>query len=817
MTSRSSLRLVVAVTAIAVGVSGCERDTDPLGLAPFPPDAAVFLDEFAPGVTYQAFSGSKVDALDVDKNEYYKGTASLKLTIPNPVDPSGGFAGGAFVNRYPRDLSGFNALTFWARSSTGATFNLGGIGNDNSGTSRFVATWNNIPISTTWTKYMIPIPDPAKLAEERGLFHFAEGTDFEVGYDVWIDELQYENVGTIAFEQPSIATQNVNTNVGSNLTVTGTQVTYDVAGRIQTINASPAYFTFSSSDESVAVVDESGTVRVVGEGTAVITATLGSVDADGAVTINASAPPEVTAPTPDRPAANVISLFSDAYTSVPVDTWSAGFDNADVADIQISGDNVKQYSNLGFAGIEFVSQQIDASGMSSIHFDLWTEDIGAFRFKLVDFGPDGAFGGGDDSEHEITLTGGGASASGVSGPSAAVPPIVTGAWNSVDIPLSDFVGLTNRQNLAQIIISGSSPTVYLDNIYFFNEIPTAPTEAAPTPTLPAANVISMFSNAYDDVPVDTWSTSWDQTDLADVQIAGNDTKLYTNFVVAGIEAKSPPVDASAMERFHMNVWTPDSATPPSSQFKVKLVDFGADGAFGGGDDVEHELVFDANTTPAVTQGTWSTIDLPLSDFVGLTTTSNIAQLILVGTGSLNTVYLDNVLFYRTSSSPAPVIDFEPGGVGADWTWSVFENADNPPLQFVANPDRSGANTSATVAMFTARQGGNPWAGTITPDKETFTLDASNAIVKVMVYKSVISDVGIKFEKSGGASTGEIKVANTVVNQWEELTFDFSGVIGSEANTDITSLVVFPDFQGGRTGDNVVYFDNISFSPVGGGE
>jgi hypothetical protein len=87
---------------------------------------------------------------------------------------------------------------------------------------------------------------------------------------------------------------------------------------------------------------------------------------------------------------------------------------------------------------------------------------------------------------------------------------------------------------------------------------------------------------------------------------------------------------------------------------------------------------------------------------------------------------------------------------------------------------------------------------------------------MMVYKSVISDVGIKFEK-GTASTGEIKVANTVVNQWEELTFDFSGVIGSEVNTDITGLVVFPDFQAGRTADHVVYFDNISFSAVGGGE
>jgi hypothetical protein len=38
----------------------------------------------------------------------------------------------------------------------------------------------------------------------------------------------------------------------------------------------------------------------------------------------------------------------------------------------------------------------------------------------------------------------------------------------------------------------------------------------------------------------------------------------------------------------------------------------------------------------------------------------------------------------------------------------------------------------------------------------------------MVYKTVISDVGIKFVKPDGWSLGEIKVANTVTNEWEEL-------------------------------------------------
>ncbi len=293
-----------------------------------------------------------MDALDIDEDVYFKGTSSLKLTIPSAGDPAGGFAGGAFVDTAPRDLSGYNALTFWAKASTAATFNLGGLGNDNTGTSRFVATWNDIPLSTTWTKYVIPIPDPSRLGEERGLFHFAEGSEFPVGYEVWIDEVQYEKVSSIASPQPTIPTQTISGEVGSSIAIQGTAVTYDVGGKSETIQASPGYFTFSSSNEAVALVDESGTIQVVGGGTAVITAKLGSVDASGAVTINASVPPNAPAPTPDRSPEDVISLFSDAYSDVAVDTWSAEWDAADVADVQVSGDAVKKYSNLVFAGIE---------------------------------------------------------------------------------------------------------------------------------------------------------------------------------------------------------------------------------------------------------------------------------------------------------------------------------------------------------------------------------------------------------------------------------------------------------------------------------
>lgn len=154
------------------------------------------------------------------------------------------------------------------------------------------------------------------------------------------------------------------------------------------------------------------------------------------------------------------------------------------------------------------------------------------------------------------------------------------------------------------------------------------------------------------------------------------------------------------------------------------------------------------------------------------------------------------------------IDFEPGGEGGNWTWTVFENDVNPALEIVSNPDPTGLNTSATVAKFTALQAGQPWAGCETlhgAGTGSFDINANNAQIRIMVWKSEISDVGIKLVRPDSWSLGEIKVANTKINEWEQLTFDFSSHIG--LTPDYDQLVVFPDFQA-RGSDQVIYFDNV---------
>ncbi len=646
---------------------GCDNDR-PLEPAGFPTDAVVFKDEFGSSVTFQAFAGSKLDALDVDQVNTYSGSQALHVIVPNVGDPSGSYAGGAFTADIARDLTQYNALTFYARASMNATLNVAGIGNDNTGTSRFTAEVNNLELTTEWQKYVIPIPLSARLSSEKGLFYFAEGPEEGNGYQIWFDEIIFETLGTISNPQPTIPTATIEAEVNDTITISGATVTFDVEGSSQTVSAMQGYFTFFSSNEDAVNVAGNGVITAVGTGTSELTANLGSVQASGTVTVTvseATATPATPAPTPTASESDVISLFSNAYTDVSVDTWSADWDVADVFDETISGDDVKKYENLEFAGIDFTSEPIDASGMTRFHMDIWTPNStelpARFNIKLVDFGADGAFGGGDDSEHEMVFN------------RNSSPALVTGSWVSIDLPMAAFSGLSSRANLAQLIISGDLSTLYVDNIYFYDAgEQTAPTISAPTPNKDPNMVVSIFSDVYTNVPVDTWSAVWDVANVEDYMIASDIIKKYTNFLYAGIEFRSTTVDASGMTHFHMDVWTPDPTSAPSV-FKVKLVDFGSNGVYdgGGGDDVEDEITFNETT---MNTGIWVSIDIPLSGFADLTTRGHLGQLIISGDPS--TIYVDNIYFYDTGIPEAPSVAAPTPTVDPADVISLFSDAYN---------------------------------------------------------------------------------------------------------------------------------------------
>lgn len=437
-----------AVLGLGFALAGCERDTSGLGLAPVDDEPGVFVDELVGGVIFQPFLDTKIDALALDSEQRFHGKTSLRVTIPGPGDDTGLYTGGAFTTAYPRDYSSYNALTFWAKASRAATLDVAGIGNDNTGTSQFIASRGGIPLTTSWTKIVVPIPLASKLGEERGAFFFAEGAEQDQGFTVWFDEIQYEFTSSVTNPRATLLPATRAAFVGQLLTMQNTRTTFNVDGVDLTIQHMPSYFTFASSDETIAKVID-GKVLIVGTGTADITAKLGETIAGGRVTLNASAPPDMAPPVPIHPAADVISLFSDSYENRPVGTWSTDWDSADYSDLEIQSNAVKAYSALGFAGIEFAAPTIDASSMTHFHIDAWVPDGFFIKVKLVDFGGDAAPGGGDDSE------------------SAEIGKLIDpGQWVSFDLPLTEFTGVRSTAHLAQLILLGNPSVLFVDNIYF---------------------------------------------------------------------------------------------------------------------------------------------------------------------------------------------------------------------------------------------------------------------------------------------------------------------------------------------------------------
>lgn len=616
-----SICSITALLTILLMAVGCERKFDGLQLATYPTTPEVFVDGFSSGLYYSAYGTSKVTAFSVDYNVKYEGTASMKFEVPDAGDPYGSYVGGIFGTNPARDLSGYNVLTFWAKASQPSTLIEVGFGND-MGASKYKVTLTNLAVNSNWMQYYIPFPNPSVLKQENGMFFYAAAPQNGRGYTFWIDDLKFEQLGTVAHTNFGIlnGTDSIKNNAktGDQYKITDLVATFNLpTGVDQKVGISTAYFIFASSNPSVATVDLLGDVKVADSGSAVITAKVGNIDAKGSLTINSGGKPVVPIvppPTPTISSDKVISLYSNAYTNVPVDTWNTHwqYSTTENEEFQIIGENVMRYWNLNFVGIEFTSQPIDASAMTHFHMDIWTPDPTTdktFKIKLVDFGVNGVLGGGDDSESEVSI---------------GSPPLYSQQWISLNIPLSNFTGLLSRAHLAQLVLSGDLPDVYIDNVYFSNNgaQPTEPTTPAPVPTFSASNVISVFSDSYTNLPGTDLYPGWGQTTVvSEVLIAGNNTLKYKGLNYQGIQLGSNQ-NISAMSYLHLNFWSANSAS-----LKVYLISPGP--------------IEKAYTLTVPTSG-WTTVDITLSSFSTVDLT-NVMQFKFEGNGD---IFIDNILFHK---------------------------------------------------------------------------------------------------------------------------------------------------------------------------
>jgi hypothetical protein len=409
--------------------------------------------------------------------------------------------------------------------------------------------------------------------------------------------------------------------------------------------------------------------------------------------VSAYAQPTVAAPTPPaRAAAKVVSIFSEAYTNVNVTNFNPGWGQSTVTtQIQFAGNNTLKYANLNYQGTEIAAT--NALTMNKLHIDVWTADGTTFQITPISPGP---------KEKLITLT-----------------PLVQNQWNSFDIDLSQFTGV-DFSNIFQFKVVGNG-TVYIDNLYFYDNTTTVDTQAptaftatkgavtsesvelllnatdnsgavtytisygnttlttggvsgtqksyavagllgstdysfsvickdatgnaaannpivitaktaagvpaSPAPTRLAANVISIFSDAYTSAaPNANFFPGWGQATVAtQVQLAqGNPALKYAGLNYQGMQLETT-INASTMMYVHVDVYTENETAlqmTPISDAPVK----------------EFLLALSP-----LSLNTWKGFDIPLTSFTGVDK-AKIFQFKFVGSGG-KTVYIDNLYFH----------------------------------------------------------------------------------------------------------------------------------------------------------------------------
>lgn len=195
----------------------------------------------------------------------------------------------------------------------------------------------------------------------------------------------------------------------------------------------------STEENPIHTYAEDGTYTVVLTGTS---AGGDSKEATKNVIIDTNTPTDVaTAPT--EPAENVISIYSDAYTSITGVNLDPDWGQSTVTEeIEIAGEMVLKMAGLTYQGIDWAGNPQNVSSKTKLHVDVWCSAVTSVNISLI--------GGG--AENPVTIT------------------TEVGVWKSIDILLSDYTA----PNLTEIIQvkfddagTGTSPTIFVDNIYFY--------------------------------------------------------------------------------------------------------------------------------------------------------------------------------------------------------------------------------------------------------------------------------------------------------------------------------------------------------------
>ena len=301
----------------------------------------------------------------------------------------------------------------------------------------------------TWTSVDIPIASFTGMTWDavKEMKFAANGVGSVSPVDIYLDNIYFWKPGSEA--DASLSDLQVD-----NATISGfapgiTSYTYEVA-----VGASIPQITAATTTNLFATTSITQATSVPGAASVVVTATDGSTTRNYTVSYYYPTPTTGAPAPPSRYATDVISIFGDTYTNVPIDDYNpnwgqSGYGSANTSYDPGDGSTLLYYPNFGYQGIQLVGGH-DASDMEYLHVDLFTTSTSAIKVSPINSGT-----GPGDALQTISHT--------------------IGSWTSVDIPIEDFLNTSvNEQmtwdNVIQMKFDGGNLTtdaIYVDNIYFW--------------------------------------------------------------------------------------------------------------------------------------------------------------------------------------------------------------------------------------------------------------------------------------------------------------------------------------------------------------
>jgi hypothetical protein len=317
---------------------------------------------------------------------------------------------------------------------------------------------------------------------------------------------------------------------------------------------------------------------------------------------------------PEFTALKVISLFSDFYessTKITIPENTSG--STQTSFRSIANNNVLALETLDSQIIQ-LETNIDISTRTHVFGNIWSSHNEDLILQLMQ---------GSQTSESVTIT------------------LKKDEWISMDLAIADFGDLIDFTKIDGLAIQGNN-TVILDDLLFYGDNPVklGPDESASIQVRLPENVMSIFSDQYEDVEEVNLNPDNGQSTQLSFYVLEEDSIIKLSNLDYHIIEINEGIEASNMDGFFFNYWTQES-----NELSVSL-------AYMDGKEETYTINIRKNS--------WQSIDVTLADFFVTTSAQRISQIKFTGD---ETVFIDNILFYKYPElTEAPIPPHNPENV-----------------------------------------------------------------------------------------------------------------------------------------------------------